>query len=611
MCGIAGKVFTDSKEAVSSDLLKRMAEAMAHRGPDDEGFSKDGPMGFAFRRLAIIDLSPTGHQPMSNVTETVTVMFNGEIYNYQTLRKECERDGYCFRSQSDTEVIIALYEKYGEGCVEHLRGMFAIAIWDHSSQKLMLIRDRVGKKPLKYFFDGQKLVFGSCLRSILCDASVPQKINREAVAAYLYFGFIPHPLTGFEGIHKLPPAHFLVFERGKIRLEKYWKLSYSPKLALSFPEACERFREILNDAIRLRMISDVSLGVFLSGGMDSGAVTAVMSQLSPHPINTFSIGFKEEKFNELPRARQVAEQYHTHHREFIVEPNALEILPELVREYEEPYADSSAIPSFYLSKMTRDHVTVALNGDGGDESLLGYRMYKYYNFSLKYEKIPHSFQAFIRGLTMPILTLHPSLFMLRLKRFLESAPLSMAEPYLAYTAVFMPDEFHSESFKAKSFIEEKFKHFSGSHPMDQVMGVDIEHRLTDDLLVKIDIATMAYGLEGRSPFLDHHLIEFLAQLPPSYKNGKRLLKSAFAKELPSAVFRGKRGFEIPLSDWFRGPLKSLLQDTLLDSKAFLHDYYDRTKTDFLVRQHLSGSSDHSRALWTLLMLEQWLKTFKH
>jgi len=609
MCGIAGKVFTDHSKEVSLELLKRMATSMAHRGPDDEGFFQNGGTGFAFRRLAIIDLSPSGHQPMSNASETITVMLNGEIYNYLEIRAELEKVGYLFQSQSDTEVIIALYEKYGERCVEHLRGMFAIAIWDKPKQKLMLIRDRVGKKPLKYFYDGKKLVFGSCIRSILQDTSIKKEIDPEAIEAYLYFGFVPHPLTGFKGIQKLPPAHFLVLEKGNLRIENYWQLHYSPKSNLSFRDACEQFRKEFIEAVRLRMISDVPIGVFLSGGMDSSAVTAVMSQLSDRPINTFSIGFKEEKFNELPLARQVAKTFNTHHQEFIVEPHALNILPQLIDHYEEPYADSSAIPSFYLAQMTRKHVTVALNGDGGDESLLGYRMYKYFQFSLKYGMVPKPLQRLFAGSVSPFLGIKPSLFTFRLKRFLQSSHSPVHERYLSYTSHFEPNEIKGNRFNGTRLIEDKFKGFKGVDPLDQLMWVDISHRLTDDLLVKVDVATMAYGLEGRSPFLDHRLMEFLAQLPANFKNGKRILKSTFKNELPKGVFQGKRGFEIPIGEWFRGPMKEFLRDALLSPNAKLHDYFDRNQTEKLVHEHLNTNLDHSQRLWTLLMLEQWLQTF--
>lgn len=609
MCGIAGKVFTDTNKRVSSELLKNMATAMTHRGPDDEGLFQDGPAGFAFRRLAIIDLSEKGHQPMQGQNGDITVILNGEIYNYREIRKEMEREGYSFESESDTEVVIYLYEKYGERCLEYLRGMFAIAIWDKPKQKLILIRDRVGQKPLKYFYDGTQLVFGSCIRSILKDDSVKREIDPEAIEAYLHFGFVPHPLTGFKGIQKLPPAHFLVFEKGKIRMERYWELHYSPKSTLSFEEAGEQFLAKFTEAVRLRMISDVPLGVFLSGGMDSSAVTAVMSQLSDQPINTFSIGFKEEKFNELPLARQVSKTFGTNHQEFIVEPHALNILPQLIDHYEEPYADSSAIPSFYLAQMTQKHVTVALNGDGGDESLLGYRMYKYFQFSLKYGMIPKSLQRLLAGSVSPFLGIRPSLFTFRLKRFLQSSHKPSHERYLSYTSHFSPNEIRGGQFNGTQLVESKFAGFKGEDPMDQLMWVDISHRLTDDLLVKVDVATMAYGLEGRSPFLDHKLMEFLAQLPADYKNEKRILKSIFKNELPEGVVKGKRGFEIPIGEWFRGPMKEFLQDALLSPNAKLHDYYDRAQTEKLINEHLNTDLDHSQRLWTLLMLEQWLQTF--
>ncbi|MDP2624802.1 MAG: asparagine synthase (glutamine-hydrolyzing) [Candidatus Peregrinibacteria bacterium] len=609
MCGFAGKVVSGHGQTVPQELLKKMADSIIHRGPDDEGFYAEGPVGFAFRRLAIIDLSPAGHQPMSNEEGSITVMLNGEIYNYQRLRKQCEADGFKFKSQSDTEVIIALYEKYGEKCLDHLRGMFSIAIWDKKHERLMLARDRTGQKPLKYHHSDNGLVFSSCLRAILQDDSIQPEVEDRAISAYLNFGFIPQPLTGYKGIKKLPPAHYLIWEKGKIQIKRYWHLSYAPKLDLSFEEACERFRDELKEAVRLRMISDVPLGVFLSGGMDSSTVVTLMSQLSEKPVNTFSIGFKEDDFNELPLARQVAERNNTKHREFVVTPDALKIMPQLVEEYEEPYADSSAIPSFYLSKMTREHVTVALNGDGGDESLFGYGMYKYYALAQKYGKLPQILQKMVAGAATPLLKLKSSTFSFRGQRFLNSSWKPNHERYFAYTSYFLPHELNDRTFDPFAHLKERFEDFDGNDPLDQVMWTDISHRLTDNLLVKVDVATMAYGLEGRSPFLDHKLMEFLAQLPIDYKKQKRILKATFGDELPAGVMKGKRGFEIPLAHWFRNSLKDFVRDQLLSSNAKIFKYISRDQVEKLFNEHLNTKIDHSARLWTLLMLEAWLQRF--
>jgi len=375
MCGIGGKLYFDSARSVNPTLLDRMNAVLAHRGPDDGGVYHDGPIGLAHRRLSIIDLSPAGHQPMSNPSGTLWITFNGEIYNFLELRGELEHDGATFRSKTDTEVILALYERHGAECLRYLRGMFAFAIWDGQTRTLFLARDRLGKKPLYYYQDAKQFLFASEPKGILQDPEVPVEPDLEAIHHYLTYGYIPSPYSAFKGFRKIPPAHYLIIREGRVHLERYWQLRYHPKLQMTEAELREELLTRLREAVRLRMISDVPLGAFLSGGIDSSTVVALMSECSSGPVKTFSIGFEEERYNELPYARLVAERYGTDHHEFVVKPEAIKILPELVWHYNEPYADSSAIPTYYLSKMTREHVTVALNGDAGDENFAGYERY--------------------------------------------------------------------------------------------------------------------------------------------------------------------------------------------------------------------------------------------
>jgi len=376
VCGICGKLYCRPERAVSEDLLRQMCSVLEHRGPDDEGIYAGGPVGLGHRRLSILDLSPAGRQPMCNEDGSVRIVFNGEIYNYRELREDLVKRGHRFTSATDTETIIHLYEDRGVECLQALQGMFAFALWDEKKRRLFLARDRLGKKPLVYSLHSDSIAFASEIKSLLRDREVPRDISHEAVYHYLTYQYIPAPLTIYTAIRKLPPAHYLVYENGKASLCRYWHLAYEPKLRLpSVHEYGERFMELLKEAVRIRLRSDVPFGAFLSGGIDSGIVVALMSSLLDHPVQTFSIGFEEQEYNELPFARMVAEKYKTDHHEFIVRADIAGILPKLVWHYDEPYADSSAVPTYYLAQMTRRHVTVALNGDGNDECFAGYPRY--------------------------------------------------------------------------------------------------------------------------------------------------------------------------------------------------------------------------------------------
>ncbi len=631
MCGIAGVVDTRGLP-VEEKLVRRLSEVLRHRGPDDEGYHIDGPVALGQRRLAILDL-PGGRQPMSNEDGTVWITFNGEIYNFRELRARLENLGHRFATRSDTETIVHAYEQYGAECVKELRGMFAFALWDHPRQILLLARDRVGKKPLFYAEVGSQWVFASELQALLRHPGLAREVDVAALDDYLTYGYVPAPKTILRGVYKLPPAHYLTLRtRGgrdpEIRVERYWRLAYEPKLRLSEGEAADGLLEVLKDAVRLRMIADVPLGALLSGGIDSSIVVALMSQLSDRPVKTFSVGFDEQEFNELPHARRVAEHCGTEHHELIVRPNALEVLPTLVRHYGEPYADSSAIPSYYVAKLTRQHVKVALNGDGGDECLAGYERYAGGLAADRYGRIP----AVVRRLAIePLGRLLPASGSRRsrltqARRFLEVAGQPAPERYLHWIGYVPSTEkaaLYSSDFqrqldghRAESWLSEMWERLSatGLGPLDRMLALDVESYLPYDLLVKMDIATMANSLEARSPFLDHHVMEFCARLPANYKvrgmRLKHLLKRVGAGLLPpETLTRRKMGFGVPVGRWMRGELRSWMEDLLLSPRALKRGYFEADALRQLMWGHVDGREDHSFKLWALLWLELWHREF--
>ena len=635
MCGIGGII--DSRgRPIEESLLRSMAQRMIHRGPDDEGFylnQKAGGMGsgavsaaLAFRRLSIIDLEG-GHQPLANETESCWLVFNGEIYNFQQLRVELEKLGHRFKTRTDSETVLHAYESFGiRGMLERLRGMFAFALWDQEHESLFLARDRLGQKPLVYYQAEQRLVFASELAALLEDRRMVREIDWQAVYHYLTYMCVPAPLTAFKGIRKLPPAHYLEYRQDRISLERYWKLEYRPKLEISHAEACERLREHLSEAVRLRLISDVPLGVFLSGGIDSSAVVAAMSRVGTGKVKTFSIGFDEKKFNELPFARQVAKHYATEHKEFMVRAQALEVLPLLVERYGEPYADSSAIPTYYLARMTRDHVTVALNGDGGDESFSGYRRHFANRLAERYQVLPAALRGLIKS---GLRVLCPpgagqTNLIARMHRFADAASLARPERYMRWMGFFSEEDKRKlladpviaelEEVDSHSFMEELFRQAHDLDGADSGLLVDTNFYLPNDLLVKVDIATMAVSLEGRSPFLDHKMMEFAARLPSSYKlrspRLKAVLKDAVAGWLPRSVLKKpKWGFAVPIGEWFRGEMRDFLCDHLLGDSARGRNFFRPKEVEHLVQLHLEGRQDLSHHLWILLMFELWQRTF--
>ncbi len=625
MCGIVG-IVRGRDRAVDADLLQRMCDAIRHRGPDEEGHYLNGRAGLAMRRLAIIDLAG-GQQPMHNEDRSAWIVFNGEIYNYKELRTRLEKHGHEFYTDSDTEAIVHAYEQYGADCPNYLRGMFAFAIWDERTEELFLARDRVGKKPLLYAQVGDQLIFGSEFSALLLHPDIGREVLPEAIHHYLSFMCVPAPLTAYRQIKKLEPGHSLRFTRtGEIKLERYWQPDFTKKVKLSEGEAGARAIELLRDAVRVRLMSEVPLGAFLSGGIDSSTVVALMSEASSTPVKTFAIGFEEQDFSELHHARRVAEHVGAEHHEFIVRPDALAILPTLVEHYGEPYADSSAIPTYYVARETRRHVTVALNGDGGDECFAGYERYAAMRMAERYRRLPNALRA---GVIEQAISLLPSNELRRsrvrdLKRFIKAASLPTVERYARWVSVLdggAKAELYTDDFRRQLNGHESvdqlapwFASVNGAGVVDAALLTDTMTYLPNDLLVKVDIATMAVSLEARSPFLDHHVIEFAASLPEKYKlrglTTKYLLKRVLRKLLPAEnIDRRKMGFGVPITHWLRGELQGFLRETLLSERGRKRGLFKPAVVTRLVDEHTARQKDHAHQLWTLLMLELWYQRF--
>ncbi len=627
MCGICGKLYFNPMRKADQNNISAMASVLAHRGPDDHGIYVDGPVGIGHQRLSIIDLSPAGHQPMSNEDGSIWIVFNGEIYNFEELRMELQGKGHVFTSHTDTETIIHLYEEEDTDCLNRLRGMFAFAIWDSTKQRLFIARDRVGKKPLVYAVTDDAIIFASEIKALLQDPSVTAEVDCEALHHYLTYQYVPSPWTMFKGIRKLPPAHSLVVEREKITTRQYWQLSYAQKLTLpTLGDYVEQFMDVFTEAVKIRLRSDVPLGAFLSGGIDSSATVAVMSQLTNRPIKTFSIGFDVSEYNETTFAAMVAKKFNTDHTEFIVNPDAISILPKLVWHYNEPFADSSAIPTYYVSKLTREHVTVALNGDGGDESFAGYERYIADKLAGYYEKIPCIAREHIikRCLSFIPHQENRNSFFRRLKRFVNGISEKAERRYVRWICGFdneMKNDLYSAAFAEKTaaidsvdLIVNWYAKADASAFLDKTLFVDIMSYLPDDLLVKVDIASMANSLEARSPFLDHKLMEFAAALPPHLKlNGiqsKYLLKKAFSSVLPrSVLYRKKMGFGVPIDRWLRNELKELTYQILLEKRTVERGLFKEQAVRMLIDEHMLKRADNSYRIWALLFMEVWYRMF--
>lgn len=632
MCGIAGIIDLDGR-GVAQPLLERICGHLTHRGPDAQGYFTNHEAGLGHRRLSIIDLT-SGKQPMANEDGTVLVTFNGEIYNFRELRGQLESFGHRFVTHSDTEVIVHAYEQYGVKCLDHLRGMFAFAIWDSSTRTVFLARDRVGKKPLFYALAGGQLIFASELQALVQHPDILREPNLAAIDDYLTYGYIPAPNTAYHGVCKLPPAHYLTCRLSEVggrpqdlRVERYWHLEYTPKQTLTEDQAVEGLLDVLTEAVRLRLIADVPLGALLSGGVDSSLIVALMSRLSSQPVKTFSIGFEEREYDELPYARAVAQRYRTDHHELIIRSSAMEILPTLVRHYGEPYADSSAIPSYYVAKLTRQHVTVALNGDGGDESFAGYERYLGSGLADRIHKLPPPLLKGLRGLASLMIprSLSRRSRVRQAKRLLDAASLPTAQRYLRWISYLTPTQ------KANLYTPEFVKRLAGHNAeawllaeydavgkgcnaLDTLLALDVRTYLPYDLLVKMDIATMACSLEARSPFLDHKVMEFAAKLPANYKikrtTLKYLLKKAAVSLLPPEIMhRRKMGFGVPVGSWMRNELRPLVEDLLLSSGARTRRYFQPTPLRQMVEEHAKGKQDHAYPLWAILWLELWHREF--
>lgn len=635
MCGICGAAWTRPDQAPGGDPAAAMAGRIVHRGPDDSGVYRDDHAALAFRRLAIVDLAG-GHQPLSNEDGTVWVVFNGEIYNFPALRHRLEARGHTLRSSGDSEVLVHLYEDEGPGLFKLLRGMFALAIWDAPRRRLVLGRDRLGQKPLVYRHDGRRIAFASELKALLAlpEADLPRELDPIALDRYLTYGYVPHPDTILRGVHKLPPAHYAVWHEGTLQLERYWEPDWNLERDRPPGEEAEELRATLADAVREQMVADVPLGAFLSGGVDSTIVVGLMQRASTRPVRTFSIGFDDPAFDESRYAALAAAHLGTEHHAFVVQPKAWETLPRLADQFDEPFADSSALPTWHVAEQTRKSVTVALTGDAGDELFAGYDRYRAVALAAALERLPESTRRFLAG---PLAAAIPASSraktrLRRARRWLEALGEPPLARYLRWVGLF--DEptrvgLYSDDFldalagaaaadpagaDPASVLARGLDAASQRDPVTRAMVADLLSYLPDDLLFKVDMASMAHSLECRSPFLDHRVVELALAMPVGRKlrlrggRSKVVLKEAFADLLPPSIAtRPKMGFGVPIDRWFRGPLKDELRAVLLDPLALGRGLFRPEAVERLVAEHVEGRRDHAYRLWALLMLELWFR----
>lgn len=619
MCGISGLLYFDADHRVSESSLRLMTDTIIARGPDDEGFYINKNVGFGFRRLSIIDLH-TGHQPLCNEDGSVWIIFNGEIFNYLYLRRELLSKGHVFKTNTDTETIVHLYEEYGPDCVKHLRGMFAFVIWDDNKKKLFCARDRFGIKPFYYHLSQDRFVFGSEIKAIRAIGGVPDDLDYQALDSYFTYQYITDDLSIYGAIKKLRPSHTLEIDLARstpgIKFSRYWDINFEPDESKSEEQWCEELNAMLSEAVRMRMISDVPLGAFLSGGIDSSSVVALMARHSESPIKTFSIGFKEAHFNELEYAREVAKKYGTEHHEQIIEPESIELLPRLIDAYDEPFADASAIPTYYVSKFAREHVTVALSGDGGDELFAGYDTYPKLLNIRKYNLLPGPFRKlFWGGLGRCI----PS----RVKGHGLAYHLAQdPDVASAYFSVWSQPE-RRRLYKAdargmigdgvaESYKEALIRRSTAKDFLSRMQELDMRTFLVDDVLTKVDRVSMVNSLEVRVPLLDHKLAELSFRIPSrfKYKNGemKYIFKRTMRRELPDAVLSHKKqGFSIPLSMWFKDSLKDYVHDRLFSRNSRLGNYVNMDYVRKIVVDNEKGMRSTYQKVWTLLVLDAWLE----
>ena len=622
MCGIAG--FADVGSAAPRTLdgdrqrVKAMCDVMRHRGPDDEGFYVEPGVALGMRRLSIIDLS-TGQQPIHNEDRTVWVVFNGEIYNYRELRATLEAAGHRFYTSSDTETIVHGYEQWGEAVFSRLRGMYGIAIWDARSRTLLVARDRAGIKPLYFAEAGGRLFFGSEAKCVLVNAEVDRRLNPEALDHYLAYQYTPRDASIFQGIRKLRPGHLLRVRDGRVSVEQYWQMPIDRRFEGTEEEALQELRRILGEAVRSHMMADVPLGAFLSGGIDSSLVVALMAEASDRPVKTFSIGFEEAGFDELPHARRVAAHLETEHHEFVVRPDALGILDRVVWHFDEPFADPSAIPTWYVSEMARKHVTVVLSGDGGDELFGGYTRYQPHPRVQSFDRLAPGVGRAVAAAAWRALP-HGA----RGKNFLRHVSRDAQGRYIDSVTFFHPDERQAllspeirralGSWDTEAYFRDAFTRFEQLPPKAQLMAFDFETYLPEDCLVKVDRMSMAHSIESRVPLLDHLVVEFAASVPVSMKMPggqlKHLLKQLAFSVVPQEILdRPKQGFGVPIGAWFRGEMREAFGDILGSSLTRQRGYFDHAFVNRVLTEHLDGKRDHSWRLWQLLVFELWHRQY--
>jgi asparagine synthase (glutamine-hydrolysing) len=629
VCGIAGIVYFDGRKAEKT-LLKRMTDAIAHRGPDGEGHLLSGPVGLGHRRLSIIDLSASGHQPMSNEDGSVWITYNGEIYNFRELRKELEEEGHVFRSRTDTEVVIHAYEQWGFECLHRFNGMFAFGLWDEKKRALWLVRDRLGVKPLFYCRLPHSLLFGSEIKAILGDSEVDRSIDFEAMAYYLALNYTPAPYSLFSNVRQLRPGHYVIAETcGRVRDVQYWDLVFKEYGwdERKEQEYTEEFSALLEDSIRLRLVSDVPFGAFLSGGIDSSAVAYWMSRHLSMPVKTFTVGFGEPSFDEIVFARQAAERIGSDHHERLVRADAAAVLPKLVWHAEEPTADSSMVAVYYLAEETRKSVKMVLSGDGADEILAGYETYQAYYLLRLYRALPAWLR---RRFVMPLVDLIPVSdakvsWDFKLRRFVKGAELNPEDAHATWRMIFDADarakllapvsDMPGVKADAIDLYRRAFSQTNAKDPLNRMLYVDTRFYLPNDMLVKVDRMTMAHGLEAREPFLDYRLVEYAASVPPYLKlrdirHKKFLLKAAMEHKLPpSIIWRKKEGFNVPNARWIRKELRSVVTDTL--SPRVIRDmgFLDNLSVSRILEEHMEEKADHSHQIWCLLTLVLWYQAF--
>jgi asparagine synthase (glutamine-hydrolysing) len=622
MCGIAGVYNYGSSAPVGMDALRAMAGSMTHRGPDDEGFHRDGALGLAFRRLSIIDLKK-GAQPISNEDGSVWSVLNGEIYNYMDLRERLVRSGHRFRTNADSEVIPHLYEEYGRSFVEHLRGMFAIGLWDAGKRHLLAARDRLGIKPLYYCDRGGSFAFASEIKALLAGGAADRGVDLQALSDYVTFRYVPSPATLFKGIFKVPPGHIATVSDAGMRLDRYWDFDFESRADGDDRDLEERLLAMLRDCVRMRLMSDVPLGALLSGGIDSSMIVAVMSELMDSPVKTFSVGFESAgPLSELPYAKMISKKFRTDHYEIVVGyDDMVRHLPRLVWQQDEPVTEPAAIPTYMVSLLARRHVVVVLTGEGADELFAGYPQYGLEGWAGRYQRIPGPFRD---RLIRPLVSSLPFAFR-RLKvveRSLSTA--SAADRWSSWFAGFSGPEKGSllsrdlasavDDLTGERVFDSHVSRLGAAHPVEKMLYADTKVWLPDDLLMKMDKMSMAASLEARVPYLDHELVEFAASLPLRMKleglQGKSVLRRLAKDVLPKEIIKRKKvGFVVPINVWFRRELKPLLESMLFSRRSLERGYFNRDYLRKLVSEHTEGRVDHRRELWTLVSLELWMRTF--